>query len=336
MLNREEYIKRITRLLNDFKSYIISINELKLYDTNKKAEDFFKDLLKYYDEDFVNLKNANEENSNAKSIDLIDEEKKLAIQVTSRTDSLKIHQTIEGFYKNYPDLQRVIILLIGKVKPNYLRTDFTQGGKYKFDKDKNIIDVQDIINKFDSYDAVRLKPILEFLENEIAYVPLLLNSTQEASRNILAEIFNYVFNNFKSDKSKNYQNNKDFTHINKKIPLNFSKKQETIINGLFARYLKYEYLIREFIEAEQGNPFRIDGLLNKIQSEYCEMQGLNNPNEKIKDIFVFKKIAEKLTPSKDAEYILNAQLIVLYFFERCDIGKKTDEEPKSKQRRLFD
>ncbi|SDO03148.1 hypothetical protein SAMN04488516_1173 [Desulfonauticus submarinus] len=336
MLNREEYIKRISFLLNSYKEYVISINGLKLFDTNKKAEDFFKDLLAFYEDDFINLKNANEDYPNAESIDLIDEENKLAIQVTSRTDTRKIHNTIEGFYKNYPNLERIIILLIGRSKPNYSKTDFTKNGKYKFDKDRDIIDIQDIIDKFNSFSADKLKYILEFLEKELNYIPIFANSTQEANRDILAEIFKYIFDNYNFEQSNKFQNSKDLTHLKKKIPLNFSKEQEEIVNKLFDDYFKYEYLIREFIEAEQENPFRIDGLLNIIRTEYCEIQGINNPNEKIKDVLVFKKIAEKLTPKKDPEYIFNAQLIVLYFFEQCEIGKKTVEEQKNKQISLFD
>ncbi len=335
MLNTKDYIERITQLLTIFKTYIISANKLKLYDDNKKAEDFFKDLLKFYDEDFVNLENANESNPNAENIDLISKDKKLAIQVTSRTDTTKINKTVEGFYKNYPELDRVIILLIGESKPSYPRVDFTQNGKYKFNKDEDIIDIDDIIKIFNSYNAEKLKPIVEFLENEIEYNPL-FSATQEANRDILAEIFKYIDKNFESNKSKKYLNNKYLTHIKKKIPLNFSREKESLINEMFNKYFKYEFLIREFIEAEQDNPFRIDGLLDKIQTEYCKIQGLNDPNEKIKDVFVFKKIAEELTLNKSAEFVFNAQLIVLFFFERCDIGKKTDDEPKNKQKSLFD
>jgi len=333
MLNREEYIKRITRLLNDFKNYVISINKLKLYDDNKKAEDFFKDLLKFYDEDFTNLRNANEDNPNAESIDLIDEEKQLAVQVTSRTDAKKIKDTIKGFYEHYPNLKRIIILLIGREKPKF-RVDFTENGKYHFNPETDIIDIQDIINKFNTYDANKLKRILQFLESELGYNPLTLTN-QEANRDILAEIFDYLYRSQIDVKNSIQDDKKDLTHIKKKIPLNFNKTDEGIINTLFFDYFKYEPLIREFIDAED-NPFRIDGLKNKIQTEYCKIQNLNSPNEKINNPYIFDEIAKILTPNIKAEYLFNAKLIVLYFFERCDIGEKTDSEPKNNQPSLFD
>ena len=334
MLNRKNYIEQITHLLTNFKSYIVSINKLKLYDDNNKAEDFFKDLLKFYDNDFAGLENANESNPNAEYIDLISKDEKLAIQVTSRTDTTKIHNTIKGFLENYPELERIIILLIGESKPDYPKTDFTQGGKYKFNKNTDIIDIDDIIKKFNSFDAEKLEQILKFLEKELGYNPL-FSATQEANRDILAEIFDYIDENFEPNRSKEYENSKDLTHIRKKIPLNFSKEQEPVINERFKKYFKYESLIREFIEEEQGNQFKLDGLLDKIQTEYCELQGLNDPNEKIKNIFIFNEIAKKLTPKKNVEYVFNAKLIVLYFFERCDIGKKTDDEPNNEQMSLF-
>ena len=335
MLTREEYIKRITWLLNSYRDYVISINKLKLFDTNKKAEDFFKDLLKFYDDQFSALKNANEDEPNAKSIDLIDKKRKLAIQVTSRTDTDKIHNTIKGFYEKYSELERIVILFIGDKKPLYPRVDFTKDGKYKFDKQNDIIDIDDLIAKFNTYNAEQLRPLLKFLENELQYLLIFNNITQEANQNILAEIFEYIKINYDPVKSKKSQKEKELTHIQEKIPLNFSIDQEIIINKTFKRYFEYEYLIREFIEAEQGHPFSIDGLLDFIQTEYCTIQGLNNPNEQINDIFIFDKIAEKLSPRKEPEYIFNAKLIVLYFFEQCEIGKKTNNEKKDQQISLF-
>jgi predicted RNA-binding protein with RPS1 domain len=145
---------------------IESLTKISLTDYNIIAEYFYRDLLKFYG---FELENLNEKKKNADSIDLVDEKNKIAIQVTSRNDTTKIHETIKGFRSNpeYDEYEQLIMLLIGKPKLKYPQTDFTNGNLFSFNKKKDIIDVDDIIKKFRSYTAEQLKPIVTFLESEI-------------------------------------------------------------------------------------------------------------------------------------------------------------------------
>ena len=110
MNKRDKYIKQINHSLSVLRIEIEQLNLINMTDYNIIAEDFYKDLLKFYG---YNLKNLNEVKKNADSIDLIDIENKIAIQVTSRNDTTKIHDTIEGFYKNpdYDGYNQLIICL---------------------------------------------------------------------------------------------------------------------------------------------------------------------------------------------------------------------------------
>lgn len=165
-MNRDRYIKQINRSLNLLRLEIEMLNKLNLMDYNIIAEDFYRDLLKFYG---YNLTNLNETSRNADSIDLVDIDNKIAIQVTSRNDTTKIHDTIKGFYNNseYDKYKRLIILLVGKPKLDYSRTDFTKCNLFAFDKQNDIIDISDIIKKFKSYNAEQLEPIVDFLEKEV-------------------------------------------------------------------------------------------------------------------------------------------------------------------------
>lgn len=166
MYNREEYIKRISKYLTTMRVEVELRNSIKWYDINIIAENFYKDLLNLYG---YNLSNLNLTNPNADSVDLIDETNKIAIQVTSRNDTTKIHDTIKGFYNNpeYDDYKRLIMLLIGKPKLDYPKTDFTKGNLLSFDKKEDIIDIADIMRKFESFLPEQLEPIIDFLEKEI-------------------------------------------------------------------------------------------------------------------------------------------------------------------------
>lgn len=166
MNNRDKYIKQINRSLNLLRLEIETLNKVNLMDYNIIAEDFYRDLLKFCG---YNLKNLNETSKNADSIDLVDIDNKIAIQVTSRNDTTKIHDTIKGFYNNseYDKYKRLIILLVGKPKLDYSRTDFTQGNLFPFDKQNDIIDIADIIKKFKGYGPKELETIVDFLEKEV-------------------------------------------------------------------------------------------------------------------------------------------------------------------------
>lgn len=187
MENRDRYIKQIVRSLSLLRVEIESLNKINLTDYNIIAEDFYRDLLKFYG---FNLENLNEKCKNADSIDLVDNLNKIAIQVTSRNDTTKIHDTLHGFNSNpeYDEYKRLIILLIGKSKLDYPKTDFTKGGLFDFDKEKDIIDIDDIIEKFKGYKVEQLEPIVRFLENEID----LKISTKRTKPNEVITIINLI------------------------------------------------------------------------------------------------------------------------------------------------
>lgn len=184
MNNRDKYIKQINRSLNLLRLEVETLSKVNLTDYNIIAEDFYKDLLVFYG---FSLKNLNEKKKNADSIDLIDTENKIAIQVTSRNDTTKIHDTIKGFYSNpeYDGYKRLIMLLIGKSKLDYPKTDFTRRNLFAFDKQDDIIDVQDIIDKFKGYNAEQLEPIVNFLEKEI---DVKINSKKSKSNEVITII----------------------------------------------------------------------------------------------------------------------------------------------------
>ncbi len=184
MDKRDRFIKEINRSLAILRVEIEQLNKINLTDYNIIAEDFYRDLLVFYG---YKLENLNETNKNADSIDLVDKENKIAIQVTSRNDTTKIHKTINGFYNNsdYQEYKQLILLLIGKSKLDYSKTDFTKGNLFSFDKKNDIIDINDIVNKFSSYTAKQLEPIVTFLESEI---DMKINTKNKQSNEVITII----------------------------------------------------------------------------------------------------------------------------------------------------
>ena len=93
-----ELIHRINELFSNFVTQVKGLNTLYLYDINIISEyiliPLFKEIFQLPD-----LKNVNEDSKNYPSIDLADDIKKLAFQVTSTKTSQKINHTIKQFLK---------------------------------------------------------------------------------------------------------------------------------------------------------------------------------------------------------------------------------------------
>ena len=137
----------------------------QLFDLNKQAEDFFKTVLNQacgYD-----LINVNYEKANATAIDLGDKSKRICIQVTAQDDSEKIKSTIRKFidHKLYKDYDRLVFLMIGGKK--VYTTAFNTEKKFEFDKNKDIWDIDYVLEEIERMKLADLKILSEFIGEEL-------------------------------------------------------------------------------------------------------------------------------------------------------------------------
>ena len=144
---KKKYIKR---KLTDIHSQVTVDKEFNLQDINVEAEEIFRQVLNATYS--WNLIDANKKIKKFPAIDLIDESRKIVLQVTSSLGTKKINDTLKGFNKFKEDTElkkyadyRLIFCYI--VKEKEIRTD-------KFLKDKNLnnddfIDINDILEKID-------------------------------------------------------------------------------------------------------------------------------------------------------------------------------------------
>ncbi|MEN6313466.1 MAG: SMEK domain-containing protein, partial [Clostridiaceae bacterium] len=163
---RENYLKQISNRLATLIYEVSLQNSISLFDINIISEDFFKDLLNIiFDYKLINL---NIEEKNASSIDLVDIDKRIAIQVTSDNSASKIRNTIESFIRKglYISYDRLIILTIAP-KKRY-RKPFQTNGKFIFNNKKDILSVQSLLTTIRSQETSTLKKIAEFLTSEFA------------------------------------------------------------------------------------------------------------------------------------------------------------------------
>jgi hypothetical protein len=168
----------IKLFLSRFETLVRISSQNNEYDINKHSETFLIPFLKkVYG---WNLVNANIEDRNAKSIDLIDTQRQIAIQVSSDTSLEKIKTTIQKFltskYKNRINkLYFYFLLPKQKTYSNDAILKIT-GKKIKFNIKSNILDNTDIYSAIQyNTDVNKIKDIDLFLAAEFSDFNLLNN-----------------------------------------------------------------------------------------------------------------------------------------------------------------
>ncbi|VGQ12612.1 hypothetical protein SB5531_05086 [Klebsiella variicola] len=168
MLNRKDNIDKISTKLAIL-AHKVELNScLNLMDLNIHAEYFFCDLLNMiFNASLVNL---NTINTNAKSIDLIDLRKRLAIQVTSTPEFSKIKKTVDGFIEteNINNIDRLIVLIIIKKKRYQAKT---YGDKFIISVSDDVLDYTDLIKLIMGLPPEKIQNICDYLSSQIFDTP---------------------------------------------------------------------------------------------------------------------------------------------------------------------
>lgn len=167
-MNKEEYLKKSIAYIETLVNRVHLLNSLNYYDINISSENFFSGLL-----GLVygwNLKNLNNEELNAVSIDLYDDVRRVAVQVTSDNSSAKIHNTIKKFIENdlYVKYDRLLVMVID-YKDRYT-AQFKTEDKFDFNKDSDIITIKKLIKDISKLDTSQVKKVLEYLEFEVGTI----------------------------------------------------------------------------------------------------------------------------------------------------------------------
>ena len=114
------------------------------------------------------LRNLNSETINYAGIDLADDTKRVAIQVTSDASSHKVKHTLETFVKHelYKEYGRLIIYVLVDKQKSYSGNGFLDiiGDMFHFDKARDILDYRDFLRVVQAQQLVQAIQILDILE----------------------------------------------------------------------------------------------------------------------------------------------------------------------------
>ena len=182
LLNNKE---KIVSFLGAIESNVKLDNIAGYYNINILLEDVVANLLNIiFDYKFIN---ANRIEKNYPAIDLIDEERRIAVQVTSDNGYGKINDTFIKFKNSKKDLPKKIdnvkfFMLKGKM-PNYSSGKINKTSK-RFNIKKDIMDFSDIVRELDNLQHNKISEIEKYLETIYINKPVIrLDSIKKIERN---------------------------------------------------------------------------------------------------------------------------------------------------------
>lgn len=190
MINKEIYIKNVAESLALLSKQVELLNAVNLYDINIIAEDFFTELLNLIFD--YKLKNVNVVEKNAPAIDLIDEENRISIQVTSDNSNTKIKHTIKEYINNksYEKYDRLIVLILTS-KKRYTKS-FDTKNTFTFNKESDVLDVKDLIKFIRGLEIEKIKAINDYLGRELCDKVYSIKETQANEIDTIIDLIEYI------------------------------------------------------------------------------------------------------------------------------------------------
>jgi len=144
VVTRGHFIGEIVDELSSVANQIAARSKLGLLDLNVFSENFFRDVFNaLYD---WKLENLNQSRSNEPGLDLGDKSRKVAIQVTSRSDAAKVNGTLKKITAKQTTSYSTIFVFVAGQKQDSYTLDPVLCHKFAF-KEENILDVKDLCRK---------------------------------------------------------------------------------------------------------------------------------------------------------------------------------------------
>lgn len=176
MNNRELKIKSISSYLVSVEIQIRNLNSQNLCDLNIISETWICDLLNMVFD--YKLKNTNADKSNFPSIDLVDNENRIAVQVTADKSKAKIQKTLTAFEGNcfVEKYDKLIIFILGEKQKRYSQLIIPQ--RLQFNTSDDIMDFKLLLKQIALLPLNRIEEIDKYLKAE------LLNSEKSKQNSI--------------------------------------------------------------------------------------------------------------------------------------------------------
>lgn len=179
MSMHENLFREIADILTNLNSEISRQNKIGRTDINYEAEEIYCAVLNLT---FGwNLQSMRQFNGLPQIVDLADDDRRLAVQITSSITPMKIRHILRRISEYQQDIlyDRLIILFTGN-KPR-LRVPIDNSIRFHFDPHEDFWDENKLLHKLRELDLVQLKELRDYLRNKISGIgqPILANINED-------------------------------------------------------------------------------------------------------------------------------------------------------------
>ena len=310
-MNRTKYYDYISNKLNTLSIEIINNGKLNILHLNMHSESFYQHLFNVLYS--YNLTNLNESQQNVEAIDLIDDDKKVIIQVSSTSTKQKIESSLEkNLIRKYTDYTFKFIS-IAKDSKDLRDKTYKNPHNISFNPINDIYDITSILNTILLADIDKQKEIYTFIKKELGDEVDIVNLDSN-----LAIVINILAKE-DWDEANKYDMNNTF-EIERKITFNELDLAKDIIKEYEIYYGKVD---KKYSELDKLGSNKSNSVLASIRREYLKLKN----KESADNIFfeIIKKVQERILNS--ANYIqipideleLCIDILVVDAFIRCKI-----------------
>ncbi|EIN14769.1 Hypothetical protein MAGb_8030 [Mycoplasmopsis agalactiae 14628] len=319
-MQNKEYIDNIVLKISMLNVETWVNNSIGFYDFNSVSENIFMKILNIIND--WNLVNANSIIYNSPGFDLIDNDNKILIQVSSTLTREKINNSLnKAIYKNYSGYK---FKFLSSVKSFTNIKGIKNPYNLEFDVAQDIIDIKSILRKVKHLDLTKLKELSDYLDSELSYSKHLTGNDISALSDIINRLSNVNLNIIKLDLP-----NSTVFKIQDKINFNNLINTKWKIKNYCVFSSAIDSIYKEF-DIEANN--KSIAVLENISQIYNEIANLNlyDPDE------IYEKCKEKVLniiknstnwkPIDKERLSLYVDIILVDSFMRCKIFKGIQAE----------
>jgi hypothetical protein len=313
-------------LYNDIEarlSWLVSRIELRgsfnILDLNVHSEDFFAQFLNLLFN--WQLRNANVQEQNVAGIDLVDDNSKIVLQVSSDATKRKVEMSLcknLSLYSKYNFKFLAIVNDASKLK----KMNFHNPHRLIFIPNDDIYDIKTILNYIKGRTINEIEEIAGFLQDEIKIEP----SAEKIESN-----FTTIIEIIAKEKWADYYPAETVPfNIEQKIAYNNLVASRSLITDYMQYYTRIDRIYEEF--DKQGNNKSIS-VLNNFRSLYISYIAKGNVNPSnadvlfqkiINDVIITIKNSLNYNPIIEEELKMCVEILTVDAFIRCKIFKNPE------------
>ncbi len=309
---RKNLFDNIKAKLTFLSMLITNGSSLNLLELNIHSENFYASLFNLVFD--IHLQNVNTTTHNVASIDLIDNENKIFVQVTSNATKTKVENTLKKeILKSYKDYTLLFIFLGSNDNINLIGKSYKNPHNIKFDSSKNIYNLKTILSHIMNLETEKLEDISNFINKEIKF-PIEREKLDSDLTKVINTLSLEQFSDIETPNTLPFQVEEKIEFNKLRPRYDFIKDYDAYMGILAKKY-------NEFDRVGKNSSFVI---LKSLKSEYRHLKELYSDSVQLFDKII-ENTKEKVRESNNIDDVSEEMLdfcvwiIIVDAFLKCQI-----------------